>query len=719
VPFVAGDSLSGVFTTSSGSPVVVTGEGAGLTRQVTVTDVAGNSATFTTPAFNIDRSPPTVTPNISGTPGSNGWYTSDVQVSWTVADDRSAVIDRTGCDTAAVTADTTGMTFTCTATSAGGTSTQSVTVKRDATAPQLEFGAPAPAANAVGWYGTDVSVPFTASDATSGIAATTPGTPALITGVGANLSANVTVTDNAGNQATFTTPGVNIDRSAPAVAANVSGVLGANGWYTSDVQVAWTTSDEGAPLDSAQGCDASLVTADTAGITFTCTASSAGGSTTESVTVKRDATAPQLTFDAPSSTPNANGWFNGDVGFAFDANDAMSGVASLSRTSPLVVSGEGAGLNSQVVVTDGAGNSATFTTPAVNIDRSAPSVHPTIVGEAGNNGWYRSDVQVSWNVDESPASILATNGCNSSVVNADTSGIIFTCSVTSGGGAASASVTIKRDATPPVLSFGTPSPAPNTSGWNKTNVSIPFTRSDALSGLASTSTASPLVLATEGANVTGQVVVTDLAGNSATFTSVARNIDKTAPVAEMNTPEDSATYGFYQDVVADFWCTDTLLVSCTAPTANGELVNTRTAGAHTYKITAKDSVYTTTHTHSYNVESAFNFDGFLAPASAAPTLNLVTRGALVPIRWQMPDGRGSYVTSTASFTSATVSSLTCGSAASVPLTETAVGAAGISFDTASSSFVYNWQTSSSWTGCRKLTVKLKDNSLHELRFKFQ
>ena len=99
--------------------------------------------------------------------------------------------------------------------------------------------------------------------------------------------------------------------------------------------------------------------------------------------------------------------------------------------------------------------------------------------------------------------------------------------------------------------------------------------------LASTSVASPLVLSTEGAAVTGQVVVTDNAGNSATFTSVARNIDKTAPVAEMNTPDDGATYGFYQDVVADFACTDVLLVSCTAPTANGALINTQTAGART------------------------------------------------------------------------------------------------------------------------------------------
>ena len=58
-------------------------------------------------------------------------------------------------------------------------------------------------------------------------------------------------------------------------------------------------------------------------------------------------------------------------------------------------------------------------------------------------------------------------------------------------------------------------------------------------------------------------------------------------------------------------------------------------------------------------------------------------------------------------------------APSVPLNDTATGPAGISFDPASNSFTYNWQTSTSWTGCRKLTIRLKDNSQHELRFRFQ
>jgi hypothetical protein len=82
-----------------------------------------------------DSTPPVITPNISGTLGTNGWYTSNVTVSWSVIDNESAVSSSSGCSSTTINTDTTGTTLTCTATSAGGTAMQSVTIKRDATAP--------------------------------------------------------------------------------------------------------------------------------------------------------------------------------------------------------------------------------------------------------------------------------------------------------------------------------------------------------------------------------------------------------------------------------------------------------------------------------------------------------------------------------------------------------------------------------------------------------
>jgi hypothetical protein len=84
-----------------------------------------------------DSTPPVVAPQIAGTLGNNGWYTTDVHVSWLVVDPESVISSSSGCGPGSVTSDTIGMTFTCTATSAGGSDSASVTVRRDASPPVL------------------------------------------------------------------------------------------------------------------------------------------------------------------------------------------------------------------------------------------------------------------------------------------------------------------------------------------------------------------------------------------------------------------------------------------------------------------------------------------------------------------------------------------------------------------------------------------------------
>ena len=85
----------------------------------------------------LDTTPPVIRPMVSGTMGQNGWYTSNVSVTFQVTDPESAVATMTGCGSTTVSADTTGVMFTCTATSRGGTSTAMVMLKRDATPPVL------------------------------------------------------------------------------------------------------------------------------------------------------------------------------------------------------------------------------------------------------------------------------------------------------------------------------------------------------------------------------------------------------------------------------------------------------------------------------------------------------------------------------------------------------------------------------------------------------
>jgi len=161
----------------------------------------------------VDASPPVVTPHVTGTLGSGGWYVSDVSVSWTVSDPESEVTSTSGCDPSSVTADTAGVSFTCSATSAGGTASASTgTIKRDATNPTVTY-----AGNA-GTYGLVdmVAITCTAADNLSGVASSTcagASGPAWAFGAGSH-TLSATATDNAGNlgsaTATFTvtvTPG--------------------------------------------------------------------------------------------------------------------------------------------------------------------------------------------------------------------------------------------------------------------------------------------------------------------------------------------------------------------------------------------------------------------------------------------------------------------------------------------------------------------------------
>ena len=114
------------------------------------------------------------------------------------------------------------------------------------------------------------------------------------------------------------------DPTAPEVAATVTGTLGDGGWYISDVDVSWTVADPESGIDSSSGCDAVTVDSDTNGITFTCTADSFGGTTTESVTIMRDATAPEVSFSGNAGSYDVSD----DVAITCSATDATSGIAT-------------------------------------------------------------------------------------------------------------------------------------------------------------------------------------------------------------------------------------------------------------------------------------------------------------------------------------------------------------------------------------------------------
>jgi len=138
---------------------------------------------------------PSVTPVVSGTLGSGGWYVSGVTVSWDV----TSPVPASGCAPTTLSSDTGGTLVSCTSTSAGGSTTKDVTIKIDKTKPTVGFSGNA------GSYtvAQNVAISCSATDPApgSGIASSScpsVSAPAWSLGLGAH-SLSASATDNAGN----------------------------------------------------------------------------------------------------------------------------------------------------------------------------------------------------------------------------------------------------------------------------------------------------------------------------------------------------------------------------------------------------------------------------------------------------------------------------------------------------------------------------------------
>jgi hypothetical protein len=104
---------------------------------------------------------------VFGTQGSGGWYRSNVTINWTYQG-----AERTeGCNAVTLTVDTPGTKVTCTAwnDTEGTSMSKTVTIKLDKTVPAVST-APERLPDANGWYNRPLTVAFSGTDTTSGIA---------------------------------------------------------------------------------------------------------------------------------------------------------------------------------------------------------------------------------------------------------------------------------------------------------------------------------------------------------------------------------------------------------------------------------------------------------------------------------------------------------------------------------------------------------------------
>jgi len=183
-------------------------------------DEAGNTEAVQSIEVKLDKTAPVIG-EVTRTPANaEGWNNTDVLAQYTAADALSGfAAGPTDAGNITFTGEGAGQSQTIEVTDlAGNTASQSVgDINIDKTAPVIDAARVTPA-NAAGWNKTDVLADYTASDATSGLAANSPANGAYtFTAEGQGQSQTFTVEDLAGNTASATVSGVNIDKTAPTV----------------------------------------------------------------------------------------------------------------------------------------------------------------------------------------------------------------------------------------------------------------------------------------------------------------------------------------------------------------------------------------------------------------------------------------------------------------------------------------------------------------------
>jgi hypothetical protein len=195
---------------------------------------------------------------------------------------------------------------------------------------------------------------------------------------------------------------------------------GNNDWYQSNVTLTWTVTENESPSSLIKtGCADQNITSDQAATTYSCSATSTGGSAGPvEVTIKRDATAPTNVSGSPDRAPDSNGWYNASVGFTFSGTDATSGIAGCS--SPTYGGPDGAGVTVSGSCSDNAGNqSVAINSAPIDYDATNPTDIAFVGGPAAGSEHYFGSVPAAPTCSASDA----TSGVASCVVTGYSSAV--------------------------------------------------------------------------------------------------------------------------------------------------------------------------------------------------------------------------------------------------------------------------------------------------------
>jgi Glucodextranase, domain B len=591
--FVTGDvTLSG---TAGATTAAVSGSGQDYTVSVSgmagfgtviaaitankAVDLAGNGNTASSSTDNqvtyaaTDSTPPVITYVVtpSSPDGLNGWYKSNVQLVWTVTEPETpGSVATVGCTNQSITADQAATTYTCSASSTGGSAGPvSVTIRRDATAPTGVATNLNRVADHNGWYNHAVGWTTTGSDPTSGIASCSTGTYSGPDTVSTTVSGSCT--DNAGNTSgSAASAAFMYDATAPI---NVSGApdraADHNGWYNHPVDVVFSGTDATSGIDACTTVTGYDTDGNPVSVLGSCT--DLAGNTSADVSsssFKYDNTDPYNVATNLARSADHNGWYNHAVGWATTGLDATSGIDTCSTgtysgpdTASTTVSGS---------CTDLAGNaSASAASAAFKYDATAPDV--TVSPDRGpdSGSWYTDPVTFDTAASDAMSGVVDLD-CTTDQIYSGPAGSGLTvggsCTDQAGNVGSGTSDAFDYDASDPTATITTPSDAADSgTGWfniassGADGVLVHVATSDnlAVTSLACTDNGidvGPLSPAGDSFAIFDgshdiECSVADAAANSGSA-SDSFDVDQTAPINVSGAPDRAADHnGWYNHPV--------------------------------------------------------------------------------------------------------------------------------------------------------------------------
>jgi hypothetical protein len=423
-----------------------------------------------------------------------------------------------------------------------------------------------------GWFRSNVTVDLNATDLTSGVAgisyAVDNGSwlvysgPFLLTN--GQHQVQFYATDNAGLVESPNSIAIKINTIAPVTTLSLAGTLGSNGWYVSDLTVTLSAADGTGGVDTisyrldggawATYAGPFVLTDGAHTLEYYATDIAGNVEPGHSRLLSVDTTVPQSTAGI-AGTLGENGWYVSGVTVTLAASDATSGIATISYrvdngswqsyTAPFQL-GDGHHFV-QYVATDHAGLTSSIGAFTAAIDTTAPSTTASLSGTPGSNGWYISNVTISfaaYDAASGPAGILyrvdggpwvAYSG--PFVLGEGSHVVSYYATDRAGLTEAMQSRIVRVDSTPPVTTDSI-SGTSGAGGWYTSDVLVTLNATDAGSGVSSVqyrldgaawlAYGGPIAVSSGGRH-TLEFASVDAAGNREAVHSLAIDVDLSDP----------------------------------------------------------------------------------------------------------------------------------------------------------------------------------------------